>query len=278
MILKLTGDQIEGRLRSPNDPEEEKITATFDGKHISGQIEAETPFGPPAIEADLVEEDHIVGTISIGEFSIDLEARRTDKSEVEFKVTRKKKRGKGGRPLPPDVDEALEPMRAVLLKEIPIVVAARTAAQIAEVLTVAKEFEVPLVLLDAEEASVHVEQLVEQSIGVVVPKTIVRWLNDEHYHQADDLSRSGVSIAFQSDAEDAARALPLVGLHAVERGLSADAALAAFTTLPSRMYKLDDKIGSLQPGRQGDLVIFNGHPFEAGSRVERVIIGGREVE
>ena len=278
MKLRLTGSEIEGRITVPGEAIEGKITGTLDGTHISAQIDIETPFGPPMIEADIVEEDHIVGTIALADIQIDLDARRTDKSAVEFKVARRRTRGKDGRPLPPSVDESLEPLRAVLEKKIPIVIAVDTAAQIEAVLKVAKEFEVSLVLLDAAGATAHAEKLVEQSVGVIVPKRVLRRRHDRWYHQSDDLSRKGVSIAFQSDAEDGARALLLSALHAVERGLSADAALAAFTTQVSRMFKLDDKIGSLQIGRQGDLVIFSGHPFEAGSRVQRVIIGGEEVE
>jgi len=158
-----------------------------------------------------------------------------------------------------------------------VLVAVRTEVQIDEVLKAAKEYEVSVVLLDALGATVHADKLAADGFGVVVSKQIVQRRNDEWYTQADDLSRKGVSVAFQSDGEDAARALPMLALHAVERGMSADAALAAFTTDAAKMYKLDDRIGSLEPGREGDLVIFSGHPFEAGSRVERVIISGKEV-
>jgi imidazolonepropionase-like amidohydrolase len=277
MRLRLTGSDIEGRLSVPGQSEEFKITATFDGKHISGTIETETPFGNPTLAADLVEEDHIVGYVALAEFRIDVDAKRTDKSDVEFKVVRRKTRGKGGRPLPPPIDEGLEPVRAALEKKIPLLVGVRTEAQIAEVLKAAQEYEVGVVLLEANAAGALAPQLVERGVGVVVPKQIVQKRDDEWYHQADDLSRKGVAVAFQSDAEDAARGLPLAALHAVERGMSADAALAAFTTDAAKMYKLDDRIGSLEPGREGDLVIFSGHPFEAGSRVQRVIVSGEEV-
>jgi imidazolonepropionase-like amidohydrolase len=196
---------------------------------------------------------------------------------VEFKIVSRKTRGKGGRPLPPPIDEGLEPVKAALEKQIPLLVAARTEVQIEETLKGAKEYEVAVVLLDADGATVHADRLIEADVGVIVPKQIVQKKDDEFYHQADDLSRKGVAVAFQSDAEDAARALPLLGLHAVERGMSADSALAAFTTDAARMYKLDDRIGSLEPGHEGDLLIFSGHPFEAGSRIERVIISGKEV-
>jgi hypothetical protein len=278
MQLRLTGSDIEGRIIVPGMPEEAKVVATFDGKHISGEIQMDIEgMGYPTVEADLVEEDHIVGIVSFEGMEVDLDAQRTDKEAPEFKVVKRRTRGKGGRPLPPKVEEKLEPIRAMLDKKIPAVCAVRTAAQIDAVLKVAESFEVSVVLVGAEEAAAHAETLIEKSVGVVVPKDMVRWWNERWYHQSDDLSRKGVSIAFQSDAEDGARALPLLGLHAVERGLSPDAALAAFTTKAAKMYKLDDDIGSLEAGRFGDLVIFSGHPFEVGSSVTRVIINGEEV-
>jgi len=278
MLLKLDGADVEGRIRIPGQPDEAKIVATFDGKHLSGKIDVETPFGPPAIEADLVEPDHIVGTLAISEITIDLDATRTDKTAVEFKVVRSRTRGKDGRPLPPKVDEGLEPIRAVLEKMVPLLVAASSEQQIAEVLDVAGKFEIGVVLLDAKGAAAHFQKLIKLAIGVVVPTEIVRWIHHEPYLEADDLSRKGVSVAFQSNAEDGARSLHNLALHAVHRGMSPDAALSALTTQPSRMFKLEGEIGSLQKGCQGDLVIFDGHPFEAGTRIQRVLVGGKEVE
>ncbi len=282
MKLRLTGSDVEGRISIPGQPGEQKVTGTFDGKRLSAKLDVETPFGPPTIEAELVEEDYLKGKVAVADIQIDFEARRTDKSDVEFKVTRSRTHGKDGRPLPPPIDEGLEPLRAVLQRKIPISVTVLTEAQIAEILKIAEQYDVHLVLRDADGAAAHAEALADRSAGVVVGKQIVTRTEDEGrrvwYHQSDDLSRKGVSIAFQSDAEDGARALPWIGLHAVERGLSADAALAAFTTQPSRMFKLDEEIGSLHPGRLGDLVIFNGHPFLPGSGIERVIINGVEVE
>ena len=278
MRLKLTGEDIEGRISIPGAPEEAKVVATLDGMHISGEIQIDTGgMGYPTLEADIVEEDHMVGIISFQGFDIDLDANRTDKNAVEFKVVKRKTRGKGGRPLPPDLDEALEPLRAMLKGEIPAIIRVHRADQIAAAMKIAEEFEVSIVLRDAEGAAAHAEALKERQIGVILPQTIERWRNERRYHQGDDLSRAGVSIAFQSDAEDGARRLPFVGLHAVERGLSADAVLTAMTTGVAKMFKIDDRIGSLEVGKDGDLVIFSGHPFEPGSRVERVIINGEEV-
>ncbi|MHC5109048.1 MAG: amidohydrolase family protein [Planctomycetota bacterium] len=276
--MKLTGSDIEGRLLVPGAPEQVKVVGTLEGEHISAEIQIDTGgMGYPQIEADIVEEDRIVGTISFQNLEANLDATRIDKGDVEFKVVKRRTRGKGGRPLPPKIDEALEPLRAVLDNRIPIVVSVRTAAQINAALAVLETYEISMVLEGAEEAAAVADRLDENVIGVIVPRTITRWVNNQPYHQADDLSRRGLEVMFQSRAEDGARTLPLLALHAVERGMSPDSALRAMTTTPARMFLMQDEIGSLRVGCQGDMVIFNGHPFETGSRVERVIIGGEVV-
>ena len=278
MLLKLDGSDVEGRMIIPEAPEEVKIVGTFDGKHLSGHIEIDTGgMGYPQIEVDLVEEDHLVGKVSFQGLEIDLDAVRIDKGSVEFKVVRRRTRGKDGRPLPPKVEEGLEPLRSVLEGDIPIVVRVQTPAQIASVLEIQEAFEIHVVLLDAEGARAHVVDLAALKIGVIVPRRVIQSVNHTRYHQSDDLARRDVPIAFQSSAEDGARTLRQWGLYAVERGLSADAALSALTVGAARMFNLDDRIGSLNVGLDADLVIFDGHPFEAGSRVRRVIVGGEEV-
>ncbi len=279
MKLKLSGTDVEGRLSVAQSPQELKLSGTFDGKHLSAEVDIDVGgAGSLAIEMDLTEPDHLVGNLTVQGFTVDLDAMRTDSEPVEFKVVKRRTRGKGGRPLPPKVDDALEPWRLVFKKEIPIIVSVKTAAQIEALLKATKEHDIELVLLGAQEASILAKDLVERSVGVVVPRQVRRLVNDAWYYQADDLSRHGVAIAFQSDAEDAARALPLWALQAVERGLSPDAALAALTTYPARMFKMDDRVGSLAVGRDGDIVVYSGHPFRAGSRVERVFVSGKEVQ
>ncbi len=193
-------------------------------------------------------------------------------------MTRTRRRGKGGRPLPPKVDESLEPLKDLLQKKIPAVVKVSTPAQIREVLALlVDKHELPVTLLDAEGAAAHAAKLAEKKVGVIVPPAVLRQRRYQDYHQADELARRGVPIAFQSDVEDGARNLPAVVLYAVERGLSAEDALAALTVGAAKALKIDHRVGALEPGKDGDLVIFSGHPLRNGSRVLRVIVNGQEV-
>ncbi len=281
LTLKLTGTSIEGRMTDPMSGEEAELTGTLDGTEVRLEIEVEeSPFGNPTIEATLDAEDHMTGKVTFGTFELDVEATRTDKSPVEFKVKRQRKRSKDGRPVPPKIDENLEPFRPLLDGKIPAVVQVETAAQIEAALKLfVEEHKVPLVLVGAEDAAEIAERIAEHkdTLGVVIPPNVVRTRQRRPYTQAADLSRQGIPIALQSDSEDGARSLPLMGLFAVRNGLGPDAALRALTIDAARMYKLDDRIGSLEPGKDADLLIFSGHPFDAGSRLERVIVSGREV-
>ena len=191
---------------------------------------------------------------------------------------RRRATGEDGRPKPPPIDEALEPWRPVLAKQIPLVVGASTAIEIDRVVsTVVDKHKLRLVLVGAEFADVHAERLASADVGVLLPGTFIRRRGNDDLHLASVLSRAGVDVAFQSEAEDGARNLGLVAVYAVEQGMSPEAALEALTAAPARMYGLDDRIGAIRPGLDGDLVIFDGHPLDAAARVLRVLIHGEEV-
>lgn len=289
MTLKLTGDVIEGRITDPMSGEEATLTGTLKGNEVTLEVDVDTPLGKPRIVATLDREDHMAGKAHVGEFSVSFEASRTDKSAVEFKVQRRR-RAKDGRPAPPKIDENLEPYRALLAGRVPAVVDAETAAQVNALIKLfVEEFKVPLVLLNAPGATDAAEPLLahRDQVGIVVPREPVAPQQAgvpvsfprarTPYNAAADLSRRGVRVALQSGAEDGARTLPLVGLYAVREGLGGDAALRALTVDAAKMYKLDDRVGTLEPGKDADVLVFTGHPFDAGSRLERVLVGGLEV-
>src|SRR5690606_28435561 len=92
------------------------------------------------------------------------------------------------------------------------------------------------------------------------------------------LAAAGVQIAITTDH-------PVVPISflvhqatlAVKEGLDRDEALRALTINPARMLGLDDRVGSLTPGKDADVVIWSGDPLDVMSRAESVFVGGREV-
>jgi len=282
IIVQLTDSLVEGRITRSSVGMTARLSGHFDGKHMSAEIvpDADIPgLNPPIeLEVDHDKEDHFKGTISAMGITAQVEGDRVDKNPVELKVKRRRRRGKDGRPLPPEVDGSLEPLKALLEKKIPAVVKVSTPAQIDEVLAFfIDKHKLSVTLVGAEGASSHAAKLAEKKVTVVVPPNVLRKRQYRDYHQADDLSRRGVPIAFQSNAEDGARHLPAVVLYAVERGLAPESALEALTVGAAKAFKIADRVGTIEPGKDADLVIFSGHPFEEAGRVLRIVVDGKEV-
>jgi imidazolonepropionase-like amidohydrolase len=91
------------------------------------------------------------------------------------------------------------------------------------------------------------------------------------------LSQAGVPVAFASQAGEGSRHLPFLVTHAMRDGLPARDALRALTLVPARMLGVDDRLGSLEHGKDCDCVVLTGDPFDPATRVRAVVIGGAVV-
>ena len=97
------------------------------------------------------------------------------------------------------------------------------------------------------------------------------------------LTRAGIRLAIVGTAGTDvtrfnARNLKYEAGNAVAYGMSHDEALRAVTLTPAELFGLSDRIGSLQPGRDANVVVWSADPFEFSTRVEHVFIRGREVK
>jgi imidazolonepropionase-like amidohydrolase len=119
--------------------------------------------------------------------------------------------------------------------------------------------------------------LFRSSVSVILPAESSFTIQRQTFAPGNFLSRSGINVAFQSQASDGARSLQQQAMQAVERGMSADAALHALTIGAAQALGAANRVGSIKSGLDADLLIWNGHPLEAGSRLQRVFIHGEEV-
>ena len=69
---------------------------------------------------------------------------------------------------------------------------------------------------------------------------------------------------------------PLLPMHAVKYGLTREAALKCVTMNPAEILGIQDRVGSLEPGKDADIIIWSGHPFDFYSKVEKLFINGKE--
>jgi imidazolonepropionase-like amidohydrolase len=97
------------------------------------------------------------------------------------------------------------------------------------------------------------------------------------YENAARLHDAGVKLAIQTGQTSDARVLPWEAGLAVAYGLPWDAALRAVTLSPAEIFGVADRLGSLDRGKQANIIVTSGDPFQPLSQVRLLLIGGREV-
>src|SRR5690606_35621408 len=91
------------------------------------------------------------------------------------------------------------------------------------------------------------------------------------------LAEAGVPVAIGSGALGRADHLPLLAAEAVGHGLPADVAVRAITLTPAEILGVQDRVGSLEPGKLADVVVTSGDLLASRSRVLHVLSAGRTI-
>ena len=183
----------------------------------------------------------------------------------------------------PARDLRLEALARVLKREVPLLVTVHRSQDIMSALRVAKEFNIRLVLDGATEAFLVLDQIKEAGVPVIVHPTLARSGGETEnlsMETAAKLKKAGIPFAFQSGFESYVPKTRVVLYEAgvaAANGLTFDEALAAATLDAARLLGISDRVGSLEPGKDGDVVLYDGDPFEYTSHVVGVVIQGEVV-
>ena len=183
----------------------------------------------------------------------------------------------------PAPDLKLATLARVLAKEAPLLVTAHRHHDITAALRLQREFGFVLVLDGAAEAYLLLDEIKEAGIPVVIHPTMARpfgELENLSFTTAAKLHEAGIPFAFQSGYEGyvpKTRVVHFEAALAVAYGLPYEAALAACTVNAARRLGIDEVVGSLQPGLEADLALFDGDPFETVTQCTAVVINGKVV-
>jgi imidazolonepropionase-like amidohydrolase len=182
---------------------------------------------------------------------------------------------------PPARDNKMEHLAAALRGDIPVMVHAVEPMDVEAALRIAEEFDLRLILTASSMVpEALVPKLRERDVPVVLGTyfaTINNHIEEQfgfRYETAAMLSGAGVPVAF-GGLQGETKFLSLNAGIAVQNGMDHQRALEGLTIVPARMLGVDDRIGSLAPGKDGDVVLYGGDPLEITSPVEMVFIGGR---
>ena len=180
----------------------------------------------------------------------------------------------------PDRNLPLETLGRVLQREIPLMITAHRAQDIASALRLAREFDIRIILDGAAESYLLIEQIKAAGVPVIVHPTMMRAYKETQnssFETAARLRHAGITIALQSGYESyvpKTRVVLFEAALAAANGLSFEEALAAITIDAARILGVDDRVGSLEVGKDGDVALYDGDPFEYTSHCIGVIIEG----
>jgi imidazolonepropionase-like amidohydrolase len=178
-------------------------------------------------------------------------------------------------------DLGMEALMEVLEGQIPLRAHAHRADDMLTALRIAEEFNVELVLEHATEGHKIIPALLERQTPVVVGPTFSSRVKVEmqelSWKTAVDLMAAGILTALTTDHScTPIQYLSLCAALCVRYGMPEEDALKAITLNPAKILKLEDRLGSLDPGKDADLVLLDGHPLDVRSRVRLVFVNGEK--
>lgn len=182
----------------------------------------------------------------------------------------------------PEYDIRMESLIPVLKKEIPFKVHAHRADDIFTAIRIAKEFDVNLTLDHCTEGHLIAEDLLEEGYPTIVGPSLSERskieLRNLTFETAGILSNTGVNVSLTTDHPVIpVQYLPICAGIAVKHGMKVGKALEAMTINPAKALGIDDKVGSIEVGKDADIVIWDGSPLEIQSNVLATIINGKIV-
>lgn len=200
--------------------------------------------------------------------------------DTEDYLAKKEKCRKDGETMERDL--GLENLAQVLSRKMPLRVHAHRADDIMTAIRICDEFGLKMVLEHGTEAHKLIPELAKRGIPVVVGPTLSNRskveLAELSWKTAVRLSEAGILVALTTDHPVIPiQYLSLCAALAVKHGMEEEEALKALTINPARILYLDGRVGSLERGKDADLVVFSGDPLDWRSRVERVYVNGRLV-
>ena len=174
----------------------------------------------------------------------------------------------------------LEALQPVLRRELPLVITVHRASDILSALRLAQEFNVRIIVSGASEGWIVARELAAANTPVIVnPMGNIPGMESLGItlENAARLHAAGVNQVFATFESHNSRNLKQLAGNAVSYGMPFDAALRAVTLNPARLWGIADRYGSLEVGKDADVVVWSGDPFELTTTVEHVFINGREV-
>ncbi|MGV8983336.1 amidohydrolase [Clostridium sp.] len=184
----------------------------------------------------------------------------------------------------PDFDIKMEALAKVIRKEIPLKAHAHRADDILTALRIAKEFDIDITLDHCTEGHLIIDYLKEGiQKGIILGPALSNRskveLQNLTFETPGILSKAGLKVAIMTDHPVIPlQYLPVCAGIAAREGMDEEEALKAITINAAEILDIEGRVGSLEIGKDADIVIYSGHPFDLRSKVEFVMVNGEIVK
>lgn len=183
----------------------------------------------------------------------------------------------------PDFDMKLEAMLPVMRGEIPVKIHAHRADDICSAIRLGKEFGISVTIEHCSDGDCIADILEREKLPVMLGPTLSDRSKPELHNLSFDtyknLSDRGISVAIITDhPEITVENLPLCAVMAVKHGMDKDKALCAITSAAAKNCSIDDRVGTLEAGKDADIAVFTREPVYFDAKCIMTFIDGKRVK
>ncbi len=226
-------------------------------------------FGPGALSSG---KDKAPGTVSKAMAMLRAELLKASDYQEKIKKADLEKR--------PNRDLHLETLQRALEGKQPLMITVQRHQDILAVLRLAAEFKLKIILDGVADASLVLKEIKASGFPVILHPTMARpseEMENLSFETAAKLQKEGILFAIQSGFESyvpKTRIILFEAAAAAANGLTFAEALASITINPAKILGLTERIGSIAPGKDADLALYDGDPFEYTTHCVGTVISG----
>jgi len=181
--------------------------------------------------------------------------------------------------LSPNDHFELEGLFKVIRGEMPLWIHVHRADDILTALRIKDEFQIEMVLQHGTEAHLVADDIAKRGVAVCLGPLLINRakveMREVSFRNAALLHQAGVKFCLITDhPEVPIQYLGMCGALAAREGLEENAALQALTLNAAEILGVEKELGSIEPGKRADIVIFEGHPLDLKSKVRHVLVDG----
>jgi imidazolonepropionase-like amidohydrolase len=286
LTMTLDGTRVTGTIKTSFRRQQE---TAFEGTFENGVLKVSASEGGRQIEVEAtVGRDVLTGTIRMGRMGEGrIEATRAGsaregaetKPAAETREAGKPGEVDDGRPKPPKTQPALDPYRELFADRASAFVACPTEALAEIAIAILRtKYEVRTVVVTTQEIAALAARFAAAGVALAPTAASIREEEGVLVNPALVAVQNRIPVLFRTGWDGDPRTLYGVAEAAVRHGVDPEDALRMITRQTARFLGLLERLGSLERGKDADLVLLTGEPFAPGTRVKRVMVGGRFID